>query len=100
MKLSENFSLQELTKSETALRFGMKNDPSEADIQNLKTLCEKVLQPIRDNFKTGVKVNSGYRHPEVNSCCSTKTKANIMTCGSTAFNEHIKAFKHIYCACA
>jgi hypothetical protein len=67
MKLSENFSLQELTKSETALRFGMKNEPTEADIQNLKTLCEKVLQPIRDNFKTGVKVNSGFRHPEVNA---------------------------------
>lgn len=67
MKLSENFSLQELTKSETALRFGMKNDPSEADIQNLKMLCEKVLQPIRDHFKMGVKVNSGFRHPEVNA---------------------------------
>lgn len=67
MKLSENFSLQELTKSETALRFGMKNEPSEADIQNLKTLCEKVLQPVRDQFKMGVKVNSGFRHPEVNA---------------------------------
>ena len=67
MKLSENFSLQELTKSETALRLGMKNDPTEADIQNLKTLCEKVLQPVRDHFKMGVKVNSGYRHPEVNA---------------------------------
>lgn len=67
MKLSENFSLQELTKSETALRFGMKNEPSDADIQNLKMLCEKVLQPIRDNFKMGVKVNSGFRHPEVNA---------------------------------
>jgi len=67
MKLSENFSLQELTKSETALRLGMKNDPTEADIQNLKTLCEKVLQPIRDHFKMGVKVNSGFRHPEVNA---------------------------------
>lgn len=67
MNLSANFSLEELTKSETALRFGMKNTPSEADLQNLKTLCEKVLQPIRDNFKSGVKVNSGYRHPEVNA---------------------------------
>ena len=67
MKLSENFSLQELTKSETALRFSMKNEPSEADIQNLKMLCEKVLQPIRDHFKMGVKVNSGFRHPEVNA---------------------------------
>jgi hypothetical protein len=45
----------------------MKNDPTEADIENLKTLCEKVLQPVRDNFKMGVKVNSGYRHPEVNA---------------------------------
>lgn len=67
MKLSENFSLEEMTKSVTALRFGMKNTPTDADLQNLKTLCEKVLQPIRDNFKMGVKVNSGFRHPDVNA---------------------------------
>jgi hypothetical protein len=45
----------------------MDNTPGEAEIANLKTLCEKVLQPVRDKFQTGVKVNSGFRHPEVNA---------------------------------
>lgn len=67
MQLSKNFSLEEMTKSETALRHDMDNTPGEAEINNLKTLCEKVLQPVRDHFAKGVKVNSGYRHPEVNA---------------------------------
>jgi zinc D-Ala-D-Ala carboxypeptidase len=67
MNLTANFTLEELVKSETALRNDMDNTPGEAEIANLKTLCEKVLQPVRDHFKTGVKVNSGFRHPEVNA---------------------------------
>jgi hypothetical protein len=56
-----------MVKSDTALRHDMDNTPGEAEIESLKILCEKVLQPVRDHFKTGVKVNSGYRHPEVNA---------------------------------
>ena len=67
MQLTNNFSLAEMVKSDTALRHDMDNTPGEAEIANLKTLCEKVLQPIRDHFQTGVKVNSGFRHPEVNA---------------------------------
>lgn len=67
MNLSKNFSLAEMTKSETALRHDMDNTPGEAEIAALKLLCEKVLQPIRDHYGKGVKVNSGFRHPEVNA---------------------------------
>jgi zinc D-Ala-D-Ala carboxypeptidase len=67
MQLTNNFSLAEMVKSDTALRHDMDNTPGEAEIANLKTLCEKVLQPVREHFKTGVKVNSGFRHPEVNA---------------------------------
>jgi len=67
MNLTANFTLEELVKSETALRHDMDNTPGEAEIANLKTLCEKVLQPVRDHFQTGVKVNSGYRSPDVNA---------------------------------
>ena len=67
MQLTSNFSLAELVKSETALRHDMDNTPGETEIENLKRLCEQVLQPIREHFKTGVKVNSGFRHPEVNA---------------------------------
>jgi zinc D-Ala-D-Ala carboxypeptidase len=67
MNLTANFTLEELVKSETALRHDMDNTPGETEIANLKTLCEKVLQPVRDHFQRGVKVNSGFRHPEVNA---------------------------------
>jgi uncharacterized protein YcbK (DUF882 family) len=67
MQLTNNFSLAEMVKSDTALRHDMDNTPGEAEIENLKRLCEKVLQPVREHFKTGVKVNSGFRHPDVNA---------------------------------
>lgn len=67
MQLTANFSLHELTKSETALRMGFDNTPGEAEIASLKLLAEKVLQPIRNHFAKGVKVNSGYRSPESNA---------------------------------
>jgi zinc D-Ala-D-Ala carboxypeptidase len=67
MQLTNNFSLNEMIKSETALRLDMDNTPTEEVTNNLRVLCEKVLQPIRDHYGKGVKVNSGYRAPEVNA---------------------------------
>jgi zinc D-Ala-D-Ala carboxypeptidase len=67
MRLSPNFTLPELTKSETALRKGMDNTPTGDALANLQVLTDKVLQPIRDHFARGVKVNSGYRSPDVNA---------------------------------
>ena len=67
MNLTKNFTLAEMVKSETALRNDMDNTPGEAEIENLKRLAEKVLQPVRDSYQKGVKVNSGYRAPDVNA---------------------------------
>lgn len=67
MNLTKNFSLEELVKSETALRKGLPNEATPEVVQNLKTLCEQVLQPVRDHYGKGVKVNSGYRSPDVNA---------------------------------
>ena len=67
MNLSANFSLKELTKSDTATRLGIDNTPNQETIDNLKMLCEKVLQPVREHFGKSVNVNSGYRSPELNS---------------------------------
>ena len=67
MNLTNNFTLAEMTKSETALRHDMDNTPGEQEISALKALAENVLQPVRDHFGKGVKVNSGFRHPEVNA---------------------------------
>jgi hypothetical protein len=67
MNLSANFTLKELTKSDTATRLGLDNTPDEATIENLKLLCENVLQPVREHFGKSVTVNSGYRSPESNA---------------------------------
>jgi len=66
MNLTKNFTLAEMTKSETALRHGIDNTPGEQEMCALKVLAENVLQPIRDHFQKGVKINSAYRSPEVN----------------------------------
>ena len=67
MNLSANFTLKELTKSDTATRLGLDNMPDDEALENLKTLCEMVLQPVRDHFGKSVTVNSGYRSPESNA---------------------------------
>jgi zinc D-Ala-D-Ala carboxypeptidase len=66
MKLSENFSLEELTKSQTATRLGIDNTPDMTAIINLRALCKNVLQPIRDNFGIPFTPNSGFRSLELN----------------------------------
>ena len=64
MKLSLNFSLKELTASQTAERKGINNTPTEEHIENLKLLCENILQPTRDEWGI-ISVSSGYRSPEL-----------------------------------
>ena len=66
MKLTANFSLAEMTKSETALRHDIGNAPDADQIENLTILCERVLQPVRERFGLPVRVNSGFRSVEVN----------------------------------
>jgi hypothetical protein len=66
MKLSEYFTLDEMTRSQTATRRGIKNDPPPEAVANLKTLVERVLEPVR--LKTGpMIITSGYRNPELNA---------------------------------
>jgi zinc D-Ala-D-Ala carboxypeptidase len=65
MKLSANFQLSELVKSQVADRKGIPNNPSPAHIDNLKSLCLNVLQPIRSHFDEPVIISSGYRSAEL-----------------------------------
>ena len=62
VKLSKNFYLSELTKSQTAERMGLDNNPSQDETENLRLLCERVLQPIRDHFDSVVSISSGFRN--------------------------------------
>ncbi len=73
MQLSKNFNLVELTKSQTAERKGIPNDPSPDHQENLRLLCERVLQPVRDHFNHVVSVSSGYRSPALCQAIGSKT---------------------------
>ena len=79
MKLTKNFSLIELTKSQTAERKGIDNTPSTEHQENLKSLCESILQPVRDHFSRVVSVSSGYR-----------SEALCLAIGSKTTSQHAK----------
>ena len=72
MKLTKNFSLLELTKSQTAERKGIDNTPSPEHQENLKLLCTAILQPVRDHFSKVVTISSGYRSPELCTAIGSK----------------------------
>ncbi len=79
MNLSRNFTLQELIKSDTAIRRGIDNNTNDDQIEKLKALCENILQPVRDHFGR-VKVTSCYRSPEL-----------CVAIGSSVNSQHAKA---------
>ena len=79
MKLSKNFTLEELTASITADNHGWDNTPSEEVLSQLKLLCEKVLQPIRDKYGRPIIVTSGYRSKKVNKAVGgAKTSQHLL----------------------
>ena len=79
MQLSTNFSLLELTKSQTAERKDIDNTPSTEHQENLESLCTHVLQPIRDHFSRVVSISSGYR-----------SEALCLAIGSKITSQHAK----------
>ena len=79
MELTRNFTLSELTKSDTAIRKGINNNPNAEQVEKLKALCENILQPVRDHFGR-VKITSGFRSVEL-----------CLAIGSSSNSQHAKA---------
>ena len=77
MKLTANFSLDELIKSQVAERKGINNNPSPMQIENLKALAVNILQPIRSQFDKPLIIRSGFRCAEL-----------CLEIGSTIHSEH------------
>ena len=67
MNLSKNFTLAEMTASQTATRHGIDNSPSAAHLANLRRLVTELLQPLRDALGHVISVSSGYRSPTLNT---------------------------------
>ena len=72
MQLSRHFKLEEFTKSQTAIRKGINNEPGSGDIKNLENLCYEILEPIRAKFEKPITITSGYRSEELCEAIGSK----------------------------
>ena len=101
MKLSENFTLAELTNSHTAKKLGINNVPNENELSNLKYLCEKVLQPLRTYFGEPINITVGFRCDALNKAVKgSKTSFHKTGCAVDIDNDgsdlsNAEIFKYI-----
>ena len=66
MRLSENLTVKEVTKSQTATSHGLSNEPTIEHLESLRAVAENIFQPIRKRFGVPIAVTSGYRSEELN----------------------------------
>lgn len=66
MQLSKHLALAEVTRSDTAKRKGVSNEPTAEHLKNFQLLAEKVFEPIREHFAVPIKISSGYRSAALN----------------------------------
>lgn len=80
VKLSEHFNLSEFEDSATAKKHGIKNHAPVEMYGRLITLCENVLEPVREHFGKPVKITSGYRCMKLNSLIGSKDDSQHVMC--------------------
>lgn len=64
VKGAPNFTYWELFRSDTALRKGITNIPTQTNVKALEFTAQTALQPIREQFGA-IRITSGYRSPEL-----------------------------------
>ncbi len=80
MRLTRHFKLSEFTRSETASRLGIDNSVRDPQVvNNLRRLCEKVLEPLRQHFNVPIVVSSGYRCARLNAAVGGVPTSNHLT---------------------
>ena len=88
MKLSKNFSLNELTKSQTAIRMGIDNTSDTEQLVNLAVLVQQVLQPCREQFGS-ISINSGLRVLELNQAIGSSDKSQHINGEAADFEAYL-----------
>jgi hypothetical protein len=79
MQISDHFTLSELTKSSTAERLGIANEPGSMEVENLIMVCDQILEPVRNHYGIPFAPNSGFRCLELNRAI-----------GSSGNSQHVK----------
>ena len=77
--MSQTFSIRELTYSDTAIRLGIDNTPTDEILINLQNVVQFILEPISNNFNSQIVITSGYRSP-----------ALCQAIGSSVTSQHTK----------
>lgn len=72
MRLSPHFTLAELTKSQTALRYNIPNRPGRKEIKNLERVAREILEPVRRHFARPFSPSSGFRSRQLNRAIGSK----------------------------
>ena len=102
-RISEHVSFKEGIKSHTATRLNINNAPSDLDLINMKTICEKVFEPLREFVGGPIAINSFYRSPKLNSAIGGSTSSQH--CSGRAldiddkygYKTNAEMFKYIQC---
>ena len=81
MQLSKNLTLAEMTRSESAKRAGIKNNPSNVHLANMVKLANVIFQPIRDHFNCPIHISSGYRSSALNAAIPGSSKSSQHSLG-------------------
>jgi uncharacterized protein YcbK (DUF882 family) len=93
MKLTKNFRLREFTYSKTAKEHDVENRPNKPAIENIKLLCSKVLQPLRDYINRAININSGYRCLKLNELVGgSATSKHVLGQAADFYIEGISPF--------
>ena len=99
--ISENISFKEATFSNTAKRLKIKNEPSETHLKNMKTIAEKVFQPLREWAGHPIRINSMFRCPELcyaigsNGKTSQHTKGQAIDLSTLGEKSNGELFEYI-----
>ena len=88
MKLSKNFALKELTRSQTAIRMGIDNTSDTEQLVNLVVLVQQVLQPCREQFGS-ISINSGLRVLELNQAIGSSDKSQHINGEAADFEAYL-----------
>lgn len=100
IKISDHISYKEATHSDYAKQYGIKNVPSDEDIENMKLVAEKVFEPLREWVEAPIRVNSFYRSKELNlgiggSQVSSHLTGNAIDITSMGGKTNLEMFHYI-----